>query len=88
MTIWNGVTEQGAVVPIQVDAQGRVVVAGGGGTPSEVYGTAKAAGLFNADGSTNWAMNLSGSKTGTGAWTMTFSTPLPSNQYAVLSHGS
>ena len=30
MTIWNGLTSDGAVVPIQVDDQGRVVAVGSG----------------------------------------------------------
>ena len=30
MTIWNGLTSDGAVVPIQVDAQGRVIAVGSG----------------------------------------------------------
>ena len=30
MTIWNGLTSDGAVVPIQVDDQGRVIAVGSG----------------------------------------------------------
>ena len=84
MTIWNGITEQGAVVPIQVDAQGRVVVSGGGGAPSEVFATAFAAGRFTSDGQKLWGRNLAISKVGTGTYNLIFETPSSIADYAVL----
>ena len=81
MAIWNGLTQEGAVVPIQVDAQGRVVVSGGGGAPSQVYGTAKASGEVYADGSVNWTYNAAVSKEGVGVYRITFNTPLPNPSY-------
>ena len=84
MAIWNGLTETGAVVPIQVDDQGRVVVSGGGGIPSQVYGTAKASGSFLEDGTTEWAMNLSCSKTAAGTYVCAFATPMADTNYAVF----
>ena len=81
MAIWNGLTEEGAVVPIQVDTQGRVVVSGGGGAPSQVYGTAKAVGVFGTSGSTTFAMNCSCTRTGGGVYTVSFQTPFPDANY-------
>ena len=88
MTIWNGITEQGAVVPIQVDAQGRVVVSGGGGTPAEVYGTAKAAGFFSDDGTLGWGYNCTTSRSGTGVYLVTFITPLTSGDVSVIGNAA
>ena len=84
MTIWNGITEQGAVVPIQVDAQGRVVVSNGGGAPSEVYGTAKAVGSFSSNGTQLFAYMCSGSQQTTGLYNITFATPRSDESYSVL----
>ena len=84
MAIWNGLTETGAVVPIQVDDQGRVVVSGGGGLQSQVYGTAKALGLFNADGSTVFAMGCSAANVANGNYRVTLDTPFPDTNYIVV----
>lgn len=84
MAIWNGLTEQGAVVPIQVDSQGRVVVAGSGGAPSEVYGTAIASGRFAGNGVALWSMNLTISTIRTGEWEFSFINAPPNDQYGVL----
>lgn len=85
MTIWNGITEQGAVVPIQVDAQGRVVVSGGGGVSSEVYGAAKAIAVVNSDGTAAYPpFNLTVSKQSEGLYSCSFINPLPDGNYAVI----
>jgi hypothetical protein len=84
MAIWNGLTDQGAVVPIQVDAEGRVVVSGGGGLPSQVYGTAKAVGTFNSDGSTVFSYRCSAAHDGTGKYALAFTDDLPNTEYSVL----
>ena len=84
MAIWNGLTETGAVVPIQVDDQGRVVVSGGGGLPSQVYGTAKDAASFKSDGAIYWSRGLTASSSGGGQYVCTFDTPRSNSNYAVL----
>jgi len=81
MAIWNGLTADGAVVPIQVDAQGRVEVTDGGGIPMEVYGTAKAVGVFTEQAGTIFSMGLSASVQSSGVWVVSFSTPMPDNNY-------
>ena len=84
MAIWNGLTETGAVVPIQVDDQGRVVVSGGGGLPSQVYGTAKASGSFLEDGTAQWSINLSVNRTDPGDYVCAFATPMPDTNYGTF----
>lgn len=84
MTIWNGITEQGAVVPIQVDAQGRVVVSGGGGVPAEVYGTAKASATASNTGVLTYSQNLTCVRQSAGIYNLSFVTPLPNANYAVV----
>ena len=84
MAIWNGLTEEGAVVPIQVDVQGRVVVSGGGGAPSEVYGTAKASAAVGSNGSLYYSQNLACTRQSEGIYQLTFLNPLPDVNYAVV----
>lgn len=84
MAIWNGLTDTGAIVPIQVDDQGRVVVSGGGGIPSQIYGTAKAQGSFTGDGSSTWTINLSATRTAGGVYSCTFDTAQPDTDYSVF----
>lgn len=86
MAIWNGLTDTGAVVPIQVDDQGRVVVSGGGGLPSQVYGTAKALGQVASDGSVLGGLNMTATLLGTGNWQITFINPLSTDSYAVVAN--
>ena len=83
MTIWNGITEQGAVVPIQVDAQGRVVVSGGGGVPTDIYGTAKVWGRVAQDGVKMDGTDFSSSRLNTGEYQITF-TARSDARYIVL----
>lgn len=85
MTIWNGITEQGSIVPIQVDAQGRVVISGGGGgQPTEVFGTAKAVGLFTSAGATTFALNCSCYRRDPGVYRVEFDTAFPNKNYVPL----
>lgn len=82
MAIWNGLTDTGAIVPIQVDDQGRVVVSGGGGIPSQVYGTAKAAATVTENGDTEWAINLSVTAGDSGVYVCTFDGAMADTNYA------
>lgn len=84
MAIWNGLTETGAVVPIQVDDQGRVVVSGGGGLPSQVYGTAKALGMVSQDGTVSGGLNMTATVVSTGKFRVSFTNPLSSSNYVVV----
>lgn len=88
MAIWNGLTDSGAVVPIQVDDQGRVVVSGGGGLPSQVYGTAKAMATVGFDGTLNSGYNVTTSKTSTGVYRVDFVNQLPDTNYTVVGMGN
>lgn len=88
MTIWNGITEQGAVVPIQVDAQGRVVVSGGGGAPAEVFGTAKAWGRVSSTGSFLFGSGATSSQVITGIYEITFTPALSNASYVAFAQPS
>ena len=59
-------------------------MSGGGGAPSQVYGTAKAVGLFGSQGSTIFAMNCSCTRTGEGVYTVSFQTPFPDANYVPI----
>ena len=84
MAIWNGLTETGAVVPIQVDDQGRVVVSGGGGLPSQVYGTAKIWGRVGESGQILAGDTFTVTRLETGKFEIQFNESLPNDSYIVL----
>ncbi len=90
--IWSGVTESGAVVPVQVDGVGRVIATTGEppGPPVINYNGASAWAVFNGLGNTGkidprGAMNVARiTKVTTGTYQVQFTNPLGSANYSVV----
>ena len=83
--LWNGLTDTGSVVPIQVDAQGRVVaVDGSQPTPPDPGTFSTAWGYTSATGATNYGFNLTGVRSDVGVYTYTFDNPVSSDEYVVV----
>jgi len=89
--VWSGVTESGAVVPVQVDSLGRVIATTGEppGPPVIEYNGASAWGDIASDGALNGGMNVASvRKTGTGLYYVVFTTPMPNANYSVVVGGA
>ena len=85
--IWSGVTEEGAVVPVQVDGAGRVVATTGEppGPPVIEYNGASAWGNVAADGTLLNGLNVASvTKPGSNRYDMVFTTPMPNANYSVV----
>jgi len=90
--VWSGVTESGAVVPVQVDGLGRVIATTGEppGPPDVNYNGASAWANFNGQGNTGridprGAMNVARiTKITTGTYQVDFQNPLGSADYSVV----
>ena len=83
--VWSGVTESGAVVPVQVDSLGRVIATTGESPrpPIIEYNGASAWGDVDENGVVLNGMNIASiTKTATGSYTVVFVTPMPSDSYA------
>lgn len=89
--LWNGLTESGNIVPIQVDAQGRVVAIDSTPGPEPTDGVGANAwasvnlttvnGPCPVPGSFNIASVV---RTSLGNYTATFTNPMPMENYAVV----
>ena len=86
--IWSGVTEEGAVVPVQVDGAGRVVATTGEPPVPPVieYNGASAWGIVDRDGVLQNGLNATVTNIGTGTYEVIFTTPMPSADYSVVSN--
>ena len=84
--IWSGVTEDGAVVPVQVDGAGRVVATTGEppGPPVIDYGGASAWGNISFDGTVNGGLNVQTvRRPSKGVYNIIFNTPMGNSNYSV-----
>ena len=84
--IWSGFTEEGAVVPVQVDGAGRVVATTGEppGPPVIEYNGASAWGNVAADGTINNGLNVASvTLNGTGNYDVVFTTPMGTGSYSI-----
>jgi hypothetical protein len=81
--IWSGITEEGAIVPVQVTDEGKVVATSGGGLEgagATAWGSFKGSPLALVSG-----LGISSiTRTSKGTYRVEFTTPLPNNTYAVL----
>ena len=85
--IWSGVTEEGAVVPVQVDGAGRVVATTGEppGPPVIEYNGASAWAKVAADGTIDNGLNVaSATRSAIGTYNVVFVTPMPDDNYSVV----
>ena len=84
--IWSGVTEEGAVVPVQVDGAGRVVATTGEPPEPPVieYSGASAWGNVSKDGTLQGGLNASVLRSGVGSYEVTFQTPMPNANYSLV----
>ena len=82
--IWSGLTEEGAVVPVQVTEEGKVVVTANRPVDPTDGGGASAWGVFDGNtGVLSNGLNSSVVRNGTGDYAVTFTTPMPSANYSI-----
>ena len=89
--VWSGVTESGAVVPVQVDGLGRVIATTGEppGPPVINYNGASAWGAISADGTVEGGLNVETvRRPGTGTYSVVFASPMPDGSYSVVTNSS